>query len=158
MFCTLVCFVLTSPFGPVLLEWCHVSIRLQILFWRLSKQLPPHLTPPPALIVSITAHHPHVPIHLVKLIHSLKQSSPIALSPWTKVFLFPAEWNSWLLSSFRKQRAEEEKCLFVFFSFFPPSWWNHTVLPRFHHSHIPLKFLCWVKVGWLQLSGDKPQI
>lgn len=147
MFCTLVCFVLTRPFGPVLLEWCHVSIRLQILFWRLSKHLPPYPTPPPALIVSITAHHPHVPIHLVKLIHSLKQSSPIALSPWRKVFLFPAEWNSRPLSFFGKQRAEEEKCLFVFFSFPPFMVEPHSVAtfwPQSHSSEILV-----LGKGWL---------
>lgn len=76
-------FVLISH-SVLALEWCHVSFRLRISFWRLSN--PP--SPLALLIVSIPT-----PPSCSKLIHSLKQSSSGCFLP---PFLFHTERNAWL--------------------------------------------------------------
>lgn len=88
----------------------------------------------------------------VKLIHSLKQSSSGCIHPLKKYVCVGCNMVSHRkgipdFCLFLENRGRKKNAFFVYFFCFSPSQsWNRMILPRFDHSRIPLKCLCWAKV------------
>lgn len=153
MFCTLVCFVLTRPFGPVLLEWCHVSIRLQILFWRLSKQLPP----PPASGTHSFHHRTPSPCsnplgQINTFIETIISDCALTL----KKSVFVSCWMEFLtFVLFLENRGQKKKNAFLF-SFLSPSLHGGTT--QCCHVLTTVTFLWNSCVGWRLVGSSSVEI
>lgn len=162
--------VVNKPFSLVELEWCHVSFRLHIFFWRLCKP-PPHPQPhPPSapLIVSITAHHPLTTIMLqsiwLKLMHSLKQSSSGCIWPLKKcvcVFFFCfTQKGIPYFCLFLENRGRKKNAFFFVVCFFSLLLLR-VGTTRFCHVLTTVTFL-WNscvgrRLGLYTIAGDEPE-